>query len=79
MQIALLRLLSSLVHWTATSVVVAAKQRSHEMAQAAGHRTLAGHGHGYFLKDVGGLHQGFDDYRLLPGTLADQAPARAPS
>lgn len=41
-----------------------------EMAQAAGHRTLAGHGHGYFLPGMG-TDQGFDDYRLLPGTVLD--------
>lgn len=52
-------------YWPAENLFVS------EMAQAAGHRTLAGHGHGYFLKDVGGLHQGFDDYRLLPGTFLD--------
>lgn len=38
-----------------------------ERAQAEGHRTLAGHGHGYFLPALG-TNQGFDDYRLLPGT-----------
>jgi arylsulfatase A-like enzyme len=41
-----------------------------ERAQLAGHRTLAGHGHGYFLPNLG-LEQGFDDYRLLPGTFLD--------
>jgi arylsulfatase A-like enzyme len=41
-----------------------------ERAQQAGHRTLAGHGHGYFLPGLG-LDQGFDDYRLLPGTFLD--------
>jgi arylsulfatase A-like enzyme len=41
-----------------------------ERAQKRGHRTLAGHGHGYF-KPVMGLNQGFDDYRLLPGTELD--------
>ncbi len=41
-----------------------------ERAQAAGHRTLAGHGHGYFLRGMG-LDQGFDDYRLLDGTFLD--------
>jgi len=41
-----------------------------ERAQAAGHRTLAGHGHGYF-KPIMGLDQGFADYRLLPGTELD--------
>jgi len=41
-----------------------------ERAQAAGVRTLAGHGHGYFLRKLG-LDQGFDDYRLLPGTFLD--------
>lgn len=38
-----------------------------ERAQAEGHRTLAGHGHGYFLPALG-TNQGFDDYQLLPGT-----------
>lgn len=38
-----------------------------ERLQAAGHRTLAGHAHGYFLPRFG-THQGFDDYQLLPGT-----------
>lgn len=41
-----------------------------ERAQKAGHRTLSGHGHGYF-KPVMGMGQGFDDYRLLPGTELD--------
>ena len=41
-----------------------------ERASDAGHRTLAGHGHGYFLRGMG-LDQGFDDYRLLPGTFLD--------
>lgn len=35
-----------------------------------GHRALAGHGHGYFKRELG-LAQGFDDYRLLPGTELD--------
>ncbi len=38
-----------------------------ERAQAEGHRTLAGHGHGYFLPALG-TSQGFEDYELLPGT-----------
>lgn len=38
-----------------------------ERAQAEGHRTMAGHGHGYFLPALG-TNQGFDDYQLLPGT-----------
>jgi choline-sulfatase len=42
-----------------------------EMLQQAGHRTMAGNGHGYFLPQVGGLNQGFDDYRLLKGTFLD--------
>jgi hypothetical protein len=42
-----------------------------EMLQQHGHRTMAGHGHGYFLPYVGGLNQGFDDYRLLKGTFLD--------
>jgi arylsulfatase A-like enzyme len=44
-----------------------------ERAQQAGHRTLAGHAHGYFLSGIRslGLDQGFDDYRLLPGTFLD--------
>jgi len=41
-----------------------------ERAQAVGDRTLAGHGHGYFRR-IMGLDQGFDDYRLLPGTELD--------
>lgn len=41
-----------------------------ERAQKQGHRTLAGHGHGYFMKALG-LDQGFDDYQLLPGTFLD--------
>jgi arylsulfatase A-like enzyme len=41
-----------------------------EMAQAQGHRTLAGHGHGYFMPGLG-VNQGYDDYRLLPGTFLD--------
>ncbi len=41
-----------------------------ERLQERGHRTLAGNGHGYFLPAMG-LKQGFDDYRLLPGTFLD--------
>jgi arylsulfatase A-like enzyme len=41
-----------------------------ERAQKAGYRTLAGHAHGYFLPGMG-TDQGFDDYRLLPGTFLD--------
>ncbi|MEZ4225819.1 MAG: sulfatase-like hydrolase/transferase [Polyangiaceae bacterium] len=41
-----------------------------ERAQKAGIRTLTGNGHGYFLPAMG-LNQGFDDYRLLPGTFLD--------
>lgn len=41
-----------------------------EMAQKEGHRTLAGHGHGYFMPGMG-VNQGYDDYRLLPGTFLD--------
>ena len=41
-----------------------------ERAQQAGHRSLAGHAHGYFLPRLGAA-QGFDDYRLLPGTFLD--------
>jgi len=41
-----------------------------ERLQKAGMRTLAGQGHGYFLPAFG-LNQGFDDYRLLPGTHLD--------
>ncbi|MBX3127792.1 MAG: sulfatase-like hydrolase/transferase [Polyangiaceae bacterium] len=37
-----------------------------ERAQKEGHRTLAGHAHGYFLPALGN-NQGFDDYRLIPG------------
>jgi arylsulfatase A-like enzyme len=39
-----------------------------ERLQQAGHRTLAGHVHGYFLPRFGN-QQGFDDYQLLPGTV----------
>lgn len=41
-----------------------------ERIQQAGHRTLSGQGHGYFLPALG-LNQGYDDYRLLPGTHLD--------
>ena len=41
-----------------------------EVARDAGVRTLAGHGHGYFMRGLG-VEQGFDDYRLLPGTFLD--------
>ncbi|MBX3125172.1 MAG: sulfatase-like hydrolase/transferase [Polyangiaceae bacterium] len=41
-----------------------------ERAQQAGHRTLSGQGHGYFLPSLG-VNQGFDEYRLLPGTFLD--------
>lgn len=41
-----------------------------EMLQKAGHRTFAGHGHGYFMPGMG-VNQGYDDYRLLPGTFLD--------
>jgi choline-sulfatase len=37
-----------------------------ERAQKAGHRTLSGQAHGYFLPMLGN-NQGFDDYRLIPG------------
>jgi len=37
-----------------------------ERAQEAGHRTLSGQAHGYFLPALGN-NQGFDDYRLIPG------------
>ncbi len=37
-----------------------------ERAQQAGHRTFAGHAHGYFMPALGN-NQGFDDYRLIPG------------
>src|SRR6187399_2566552 len=37
-----------------------------ERAQAAGHTTLSGQAHGYFLPALGN-NQGFDDYRLIPG------------
>jgi arylsulfatase A-like enzyme len=37
-----------------------------ERLQQAGHRTLAGHAHGYFMRALGN-DQGFDDYRLIPG------------
>lgn len=47
--------------WTPDNLLIG------ERAQAEGHRTLAGHGHGYFLPALG-THQGFDDYQLLPGT-----------
>lgn len=41
-----------------------------ERAQKVGHRTVAGNGHGYFLPTMG-VNQGFDDWRLLPGTFLD--------
>ncbi|MCC6213781.1 MAG: sulfatase [Polyangiaceae bacterium] len=41
-----------------------------ERLGARGHRALSGHGHGYFDRKLG-LAQGFDDYRLLPGTELD--------
>ncbi len=41
-----------------------------ERLQKAGVRTLAGHAHGYFRRYMG-LDQGFDDYRILPGTELD--------
>lgn len=50
--------------WSPDNVLVT------EMAQKAGHRTLAGHGHGYFMPGMG-VNQGYDDYRLLPGTFLD--------
>lgn len=37
-----------------------------ERIQQAGHRTLSGQAHGYFLPALGN-NQGFDDYRLIPG------------
>lgn len=37
-----------------------------ERMKKAGHRTLAGHAHGYFLPALGN-NQGFDDYRLIEG------------
>ncbi len=41
-----------------------------ELAQKAGHLTLAANGHGYFLPGMG-VDQGYHDYRLLPGTFLD--------
>jgi arylsulfatase A-like enzyme len=41
-----------------------------ELAQQAGHRTISGQGHGYFLPGMG-TDQGYDDHRLLPGTFLD--------
>jgi choline-sulfatase len=43
-----------------------------ERVQKAGHRTLAGHAHGYFLPALGN-NQGFDDYRLIKGGVDIQA------
>lgn len=41
-----------------------------ERLQKRGHRTIAGHAHGYFKPSFGmGNDQGFDDYQLIPGTL----------
>lgn len=37
-----------------------------ERLQDAGHRTLSGQAHGYFLPMLKN-HQGFDDYRMIPG------------
>jgi len=37
-----------------------------ERVKKAGHRTLAGHAHGYFLPALGN-NQGFDDYQLIKG------------
>ncbi len=51
--------------WSTENVLIT------EMLQAAGHRTLAGHGHGYFLPGITGVDQGYDDYRLLAGTFLD--------
>lgn len=39
-----------------------------ERLQQAGHRTLSGQAHGYFLPMLGNT-QGFDDARLIPGTV----------
>lgn len=41
-----------------------------ERAVQAGDHTLAGQAHGYFLPRFG-LNQGFQDYRLLPGTVLE--------
>jgi hypothetical protein len=47
--------------WPAANLFVS------ERARDEGHRTLAGHAHGYFLPALG-ANQGFEDYQLLPGT-----------
>ncbi len=41
-----------------------------ERLQKAGHRTLSGQGHGYFMASLGAV-QGFDVHKLLPGTVLD--------
>lgn len=41
-----------------------------ERAERAGDHTLSGQAHGYFLPTYG-LNQGFEDYRLLPGTVLE--------
>jgi arylsulfatase A-like enzyme len=41
-----------------------------ERLQAAGHRSFAGHAHGYFEPRLGmGMDQGFSDYRMIPGAV----------
>ena len=41
-----------------------------ELLQKAGVRTLAGHAHFYFDQKAG-FRQGFDDYQIVPGLVAD--------
>ncbi|MDQ2644347.1 MAG: sulfatase [Myxococcota bacterium] len=41
-----------------------------ERLQKLGYKTLTGQGHGYFLPQFG-MNQGWNDYRLLPGTFLD--------
>jgi len=41
-----------------------------ELLQKAGVRTMAGHAHFYFDQKAG-FRQGFDDYQLVPGLVAD--------
>jgi arylsulfatase A-like enzyme len=46
-----------------------------EVLQQQGVRTLSAHAHFYFEKKAG-FHQGFDDYRIVPGIKADNTTDR---
>jgi arylsulfatase A-like enzyme len=44
-----------------------------ELLQRSGIRTLSAHAHFYFKPEKSGFHQGFDDYRIVPGISTDHS------